>query len=51
MPRRYSQLNLAARRRLFHFVERKLPIKEMARDINSSRFEGDPGINVAFAGA
>ncbi|MBB4189769.1 hypothetical protein GGE07_006467, partial [Sinorhizobium terangae] len=26
MSRRYSQLNLADRRRLFHFVERKLPV-------------------------
>ncbi|MGE6783710.1 transposase, partial [Ensifer adhaerens] len=33
MSRRYSQLNLADRRRLFHFVERKLPIKEMAREL------------------
>ncbi len=37
MSRRYSQLNLADRRRLFHFVERKLPIKEMARDLGRHR--------------
>jgi IS30 family transposase len=37
MSRRYSQLNLADRRRLFHFVERKLPIKEMARELGRHR--------------
>ncbi|SDA93769.1 Helix-turn-helix domain-containing protein [Sinorhizobium sp. NFACC03] len=37
MSRRYSQLNLADRRRLFHFVERKLPIKEMARQLGRHR--------------
>jgi IS30 family transposase len=36
MSRRYSQLNLNDRRRLFHFVERKVPIKEMARTWSSS---------------
>ncbi|MBB4189883.1 IS30 family transposase [Sinorhizobium terangae] len=37
MSRRYSQLNLADRRRLFHFVERKLPVKEMARQLGRHR--------------
>lgn len=37
MARRNSQLNLADRRRLFHFVERKLPIKEMARELGRHR--------------
>ena len=37
MSRRYSQLNLADRRRLYHFVERKLPIKEMARQLGRHR--------------
>ncbi|MGN7805771.1 IS30 family transposase [Ensifer sp. 22521] len=37
MARRNSQLNLADRRRLFHFVERKLPIKEMAREVGRHR--------------
>ncbi|MEK1947972.1 MAG: IS30 family transposase, partial [Ensifer adhaerens] len=33
MSRSYSQLNLADRRRLYHFVERKVPINEMARQL------------------
>ncbi|MCG5486561.1 MAG: helix-turn-helix domain-containing protein, partial [Sinorhizobium meliloti] len=37
MSRRYSQLNLTDRRRLFHFVERKVPIKEMARELGRHR--------------
>lgn len=37
MSRRYSQLNLADRRRLHHFVERKVPINEMARQLGRHR--------------
>ncbi|RVJ92389.1 helix-turn-helix domain-containing protein, partial [Sinorhizobium meliloti] len=37
MSRRYSQLNLTDRRRLFHFVERKVPINEMARELGRHR--------------
>lgn len=37
MSHRYSQLNLADRRRLHHFVERKLPINEMARQLGRHR--------------
>ncbi|KSV73598.1 hypothetical protein N183_24495 [Sinorhizobium sp. Sb3] len=37
MSRRCSQLNLADRRRLFHFVERNLPIKEMTRELGRHR--------------
>jgi IS30 family transposase len=37
MSRRYSQPNLADRHRLFHFVERKLPIKGMARELGRHR--------------
>ncbi|KOF17172.1 transposase [Ensifer adhaerens] len=37
MSRCYSQLNLADRRRLCHFVERKVPINEMARQLGRHR--------------
>lgn len=37
MSHRYSQLNLADRRRLHHFVERKVPINEMARQLGRHR--------------
>ncbi|MGH6809256.1 MAG: transposase, partial [Ensifer adhaerens] len=37
MSRCYSQLNLADRRRLYHFVERKVPIQEMARQLGRHR--------------
>ncbi|MCY1325918.1 putative SOS response-associated peptidase YedK [compost metagenome] len=32
-------------------LDGELEFHRVSRDINSSRFEGDPGINVAFAGA
>ncbi|KOF13368.1 transposase [Ensifer adhaerens] len=37
MSRSYSQLNLADRRRLYHFVVRKVPIQEMARQLGRHR--------------
>ncbi|MBP1884549.1 hypothetical protein J2Z50_002839 [Ensifer mexicanus] len=37
MSRRYLQLNLADRRRLYHFVECKVPIHEMARQLGRRR--------------
>lgn len=37
MSRCYSQLTLADRRRLHHFVERKVPINEMARQLGRHR--------------
>jgi IS30 family transposase len=36
-PDGIHKLNLADRRRLFHFVERKLTIKEMARELGRHR--------------